>query len=87
MRHLQVTDSDIIESIGFDHSSFKGLEFGAMEVVFKSSPDVVYRYDQVKTLDFVALVAADSIGKTFHEKFRKTKHPFTKSQRSPTLKK
>lgn len=87
MRHLTVTDSDIIDSIGFDHSSNKGIEFGALEIVFRATPDVVYRYEQVRSSDFVALIAAESIGKMFHEKFRKTKHPFTKSDRKPTLKK
>lgn len=87
MRHLQVTDSDIIESIGFSTKDYKGIDIGSMEVVFKSSPDVMYHYDMVKAIHFVQLVSADSIGKLFHELFRKTKFPFTKSQRQPTLKK
>jgi hypothetical protein len=88
MRHLTVTDSDMIEAIGFDtsenpndHSS------GALEVVFKSSPGDVYRYGGVPAGVFISLLNAESIGKRFHEHFRKTKHPFTKSARSTTLRK
>ena len=86
MRHLIVPDSDIIESIGYEDSV--GSKAEALEVVFKSTPDVVYRYERVSKDAFVALVTAESIGKTFHEMFRKTKHPFTKSDRQKsTLKK
>lgn len=85
MRHLQVTDSDIIEAIGYEQSV--GSKAEAMEVVFKSSPDTVYRYERVSADTFAALVASESIGKTFHELFRKTKYPFTKALRQPTLKK
>lgn len=89
MRHLTITDSDIIESVGFEptFNSKSGL-LGVLEVVFKSTPEVVYVYDKVGADTFVQLVTAESIGKTFHELFRKTKHPFTKSDRKkPTLKK
>lgn len=81
MRHLTVTDSDIIEAIGFDNES------GALEVVFKSSASDVYRYERVQSDMFLRLISAESIGKAFHELFRKTKYPFTKSARQPTLKK
>lgn len=82
MRHLKVTDSDIIDSVGYDNES------GAMEVVFKSSPADVYRYEQVPITHFGSLISAESIGKQFHELFRKPKHPFTKSRReTPTLNK
>lgn len=88
MRHLIVTDSDIIESIGFDWPGSNNGLLGFMEVVFKATPDVVYRYSSVDPEDFVRLISAESIGHAFHEKFRKTKHPFTKSDRKrPTLKK
>ena len=80
MRHLIVPDSDIIEAIGYDAE--------AIEVVFKSTPDVVYRYENVPGGVFAALCGAESIGKKFHELFRKTKYPFTKSVRQKsTLKK
>lgn len=87
MRHLIVTDSDIIEAIGFDPVLSTSGVVGALEVVFKATPDVVYRYEKVGIDDFVRLVSAESIGKSFHEMFRKTKHPFTKSTRKPSLKK
>lgn len=80
MRHLTVTDSDIIDSIGFDNES------GALEVSFKSSPSDVYRYERVPIDTFARLISSESIGKAFHELFRKTKYPFTKSAK-PTLKK
>lgn len=82
MRHLKVTDSDVIDSVGFDNES------GAMEVVFKSSPSDVYRYEHVPIDYFARMISAESIGKAFHDMFRKTKHPFTKSRReAPTLSK
>jgi len=84
MRHLIVTDSDIIEAIGFKTTAYL---LGTMEIVFKATPDVIYTYDKVGFDTFTDLLSAESIGKTFHEKFRKTKHPFTKSDRKPTLKK
>ena len=86
MRHLTVTDSDIIESVGFSYDK-KDLMQGTLEVVFKSSPSDVYRYDGVRLETFAALVSADSIGKAFHDLFRKTMYPFTKSAKQPTLKK
>lgn len=85
MRHLLVTDSDIIESVGFEPTAYL---LGTLEVVFKATPDVVYRYEKVGFDTFTSMISADSIGKAFHESFRKTKHPFTKSDRKrPTLKK
>jgi len=85
MRHLIVTDSDIIEAIGFKTTAYL---LGTLEVVFKATPDVVYTYERVGFDAFTELVSAESIGKAFHEKFKKTKHPFTKSERKkPTLKK
>lgn len=80
MRLLTVTDSDVIEAVGFDNDNL------ALEVVFKSAPADVYRYECVPADAFAKLVSAPSIGKTFHEMFRKSRHPFTKSARS-TLKK
>lgn len=84
MRHLIVPDSDIIESIGFkpiigNVPGAKGL--GTLEVVFKASTDTVYTYERVGFDTFAVLVSAESIGKTFHEMFRKTKYPFTKALR------
>ena len=87
MRHLTVTDSDIIESIGFENPMSPSGLVGAVEIVFKATPDIVYRYEHVTATDFGQLVSAESIGKAFHEMFRKPKHPFTKSERKPTLKK
>jgi hypothetical protein len=83
MRLLTVTDSDIIDAVGFEADGMTS----ALEVVFKSSPDQVYRYEDVGITAFIKLITSESIGKTFHELFRKTKYPFTKSTRSPTLKK
>ncbi len=77
MRLMTVTDSDIIEKIGFEWKD----SVGAMEVVFKSMPDAVYRYENVGPDVFAHLVSAESIGKLFHELFRKTRYPFTKSIR------
>lgn len=85
MRHLLVTDSDIIEAIGFKTTSYL---LGTLEVVFKASSDVVYTYEKVGFDAFTELLSSESIGKTFHELFKKKKHPFTKSERKkPTLKK
>jgi hypothetical protein len=84
VRHLIVTDSDIIDSIGFAPTTHL---LGTLEVVFKATPDVVYSYERVGYDTFTKLISAESIGKEFHEAFRKTKHPFTKSARKPTLKK
>lgn len=83
MRHLEVTDSSTIKSVGFDH----GDEIDAMEVVFKSSPNVVYRYNDVTEKEFIRLITADSIGSTFDAMFKKTKKKFVKSELKPTLKK
>jgi len=88
MRHLKVPDSDTIEAIGFEETEIRNVgTIGAMEVVFKSSPDTIYRYDNVNALLFVHIVGSNSIGSAFHESFKKTNRPFTKSQRPPTLKK
>lgn len=81
-RHLVVTDSDIIHSVAF----VPGDEQDAVEVVFKASPNTVYRYDGATEKDFIELVTGDSIGSSFHEIFKKPKKRFTKSER-PTLKK
>lgn len=86
MRLMTVTDSEIIDAIGFSVDgdvSARG-KFGTLGVVFKSSPSDVYNYSVVLAETFAALVSADSIGKEFHERFKKTKYPFTKSTR-PTL--
>lgn len=88
MRHLKVEDSDIIESVGYEvQAVLKSGATGALEVVFKASPDTVYRYEDVVSGQFLQLIGAESIGGKFHELFKKTKYPFTKSERKPTLKK
>lgn len=80
MRYLTVNDSEIIESVGYDsHAEDKQLH-----VIFKATPDTVYQYD-CEPAEFVRFVSSESIGKMFHERFKKAK--FTKSQRQPTLKK
>jgi hypothetical protein len=82
IRHLQVTDSDIIDSIGYKLGAvLKSGAYGTLEVVFKSSPDTIYSYESVSADAVIRLITADSIGKMFHELFRTTKYPFTKSQR------
>lgn len=88
MRHLKVEDSDIIEAIGYEMQAvLKSGVTGAMEVVFKASPDTVYRYDDIDADVFIQLVSAESIGKEFHRMIKAPKVPFTKSERKPTLKK
>lgn len=88
MRHLIVTDSDNIFSVGFDASGSDAEHmWGALEVVFKPNTEEVYRYEHVRFETFVKLIGAESIGKACHELLRKTKHPFTKSTKPPTLKK
>jgi len=91
MRLLTVTDSDIIEAIGFgtlmENPGGVPGTFGTLGVVFKSSQDTIYEYKDVAIDTFAKLIAGDSIGKVFHELFRRTKYPFTKSARTPTLKK
>lgn len=84
MRHLEVTDSSTIKSIAYDYDTMEG---GTLEVIFKASPDTVYIYPDVGVTRYIALVNAESIGVAFDKLFKKTKHPFTKSQRAPTLKK
>lgn len=80
VRHLLVTDSDIIHSVGFEVVKYLTC---TLEVVFKSDTDTVYRYENVEATTVLELLSAkESIGKTFHEKFRKTKFPFTKSMRT-----
>lgn len=83
MRYLTVTDSDIIESVGFTITELRhaGGSFGTLAVVFKSSPKDVYEYENVFVDTFVKLISAESIGKAFHEVFRNTKYPFRKSLR------
>lgn len=80
MRLLTVTDSDIIEAVGFDPTDKDKLQ-GKLGVVFKSSPREVYLYEGVRYETYFVLTSADSVGKAFHELFRKTKHPFVKSAR------
>lgn len=79
MRHLLVTDSDIIHSIAFKGT---GYLVGTLEIVFKADVSTVYSYEKVAYDQLIEMLGADSIGKSFHEKFRKTKHPFTKSVRT-----
>lgn len=88
MRLMTVPDSDIIEAIGFTITNPRptGGAFGTLGVVFKGSADVVYEYKDVFVDTFAKLVGAESVGKLFHELFKKTKYPFTKSAR-PTLQK
>lgn len=81
MRMLTITDSDIIEAIGFKTTD-KDKRLGMLGVVFKSSSNDVYLYEGVRYEVYVELRLANSIGKTFHKLFRKTKHPFTKSART-----
>ena len=78
MRHLQVSDSDIIKSVAYD------TEREELKVVFKATPDVVYSYGATEH-EFVSFVTADSIGSFFHKNFKK--RAFTKSQLEPDLKK
>lgn len=90
MRLMTVTDSDIIDAIGFgdvreNPDGIPGV-FGKLGVVFKSSPTVVYEYPDVSSDTYAKLVSGDSVGKTFHELFKKTRYPFTKSDRSTLAK-
>lgn len=89
MRMLKVTDSKDIIEIGYDVAGKQrlGKDVGTLDVVFKAMPDMVYRYEGVSPHVFADLVSAPSLGKKFAEDFRKTKHPFSKSQRVISLKK
>ena len=88
MRMLKVAGSNDIAEIGYDPiGKHKIAGVGTLDVVFKSMPNVVYRYEGVSPIEFVEIVSAESLGKAFHESFVKTKHPFTKSDLGPTLKK
>lgn len=79
MRLMTVTDSEIIEAVGYDPA---GLQVG---VVFKSSPTVLYKYE-CSNAEFLEFVSADSMGGHLHYVFKK--RAFTKSERpAPTLKK
>lgn len=79
MRLLAVSDSDIIDCVGYD------AEKKQVQIVFKSTPDVVYAYDATAD-EFATLVASESIGSHFHKNIKK--RAFTKSERlKPTLKK
>jgi len=83
MRLLMVPDSEIIEAIGFsDPMVVSDGVFGTLGVVFKSSPNDVYLYKGVSSTTVAELMCGESIGKVFHEKFKKTKYPFTKSARA-----
>lgn len=82
MRLLQVTDSDIIEAIGFGELYETASDtYGVLGIVFKSSPNDLYEYKDVSAGTFAKLVGGESVGKVFHEHFRKPKYPFTKSAR------
>ena len=78
MRLMTVTDSDMIEAVGYDPD---GMRLG---VVFKSSPSTIFGYE-CSHLEFSQLISAESIGKHFHATFRR--RAFTKSVRPPTLQK
>ena len=85
MRLMTVPDSDIIDAIGFKETNTEpvhGTVYGTLGVVFKSSPNDVYEYKEVAADTFARLVGGESVGKLFHELFRKTKYPFTKSARA-----
>lgn len=88
MRLMQVTDSDIIEAIGYEMQAvLKSGTTGALEIVFKSTPNVVYHYDDISSDIYIQIISAESIGKEFHRTIKANKIPFTKSERKPTLKK
>ncbi len=78
MRHLIITDSDIIEAVGYDEKNER------IEVVFKATPDQVYQYVGTEH-EFVLLVTADSVGSHFHKTLKKRQ--FTKSMRSTPIQK
>lgn len=80
MRYLTVHDSEIIEAVGYDSK----VEDKQLHVIFKATPEIIYQYD-CEPAEFVKFVSSESIGKMFHERFKKAK--FIKSQRQPTLKK
>ena len=86
MRHLTVTDSDNVSSVGFDVVNDHHM-WGTLEIVFKPNENEIYRYEHVRFETFIKIVSAESIGKAVHEHLRKTKHLFTKSAKPPTLKK
>jgi hypothetical protein len=79
MRLMKIEDSKNIDAVGYDA---KTMQVG---IVFKSSPDVVYKYD-CSDSEFLEFIGADSMGNHVHAVFRK--RAFTKSARErPTLEK
>lgn len=81
MRMLTVSDSDIIDAVGFDPTD-KAAFRGTLGVTFKSSPEEVYLYKDVRYELYFDMTSAESIGKAFHDLFKKQKYPFTKSARA-----
>lgn len=69
-RHLTVSDSSNIESVGYN------LATQTLEVRFLTGG--VYAYPAVSPREFAALVSAPSIGHHFRVHFRDTNHPFEK---------
>jgi hypothetical protein len=54
-RHLEVT-STLIKALGYDHVG------NVAEVIFNTSPEVIFRYYNVPAEQFLDLLNADSIG-------------------------
>ena len=74
MRLMTVTDSEIIEAVGYDPA---GLQLG---VVFKSSPTTIYKYE-CSNAEFLEFISAERMGPFLHKVFKP--RPFTKSERTP----
>jgi hypothetical protein len=76
---MKIEDSKNIDAVGYDA---KAMQVG---IVFKSTPDVVYKYECTRD-EFMDFIGADSMGSHVHAMFRK--RAFTKSVRErPTLEK
>lgn len=66
-------ESSTIQVLGYDPES------QVLEIVFRSTPDQVYRYSNVEPELFCELLNAPSVGEFFHDEIRDNDdHPFEK---------
>lgn len=71
-KHVKVESSNI-HSVGYDTQAH------TLEVVFKSSIDTVYCYENVSAVTFAKLLNAESHGKFFTKNIKPRFKNFTKS--------
>ncbi len=70
IRLLAIPDSTNLESIGYDADLFE------LYIVFSSSPEALYIYEEVPHQAFAMLVGARSIGSVFHEVIVRAATPY-----------